>query len=43
MSYPDYLSVYMEEEKEGEIILALKLAETIFNCGASLHPLPWSL
>lgn len=39
MSYPDYMSVYMEEEKEGEIILALKLAETIFNCGASLHPL----
>jgi len=43
MSYPDYLSVYMEQEKEGKIILALKLTETRFDCGASLHPLPWSL
>lgn len=38
MSHPDELSVYVEHEKEGKIILAPKLTETVFNCGTSLHP-----
>lgn len=39
MPYPNYLSVCIEEGKEGKIILALKLTETVIICESSNHPL----